>query len=251
MAVVLLLVLSMTHRTAAGMRALVVDEDPSVAAQVRAVLQRAGVSVSVVTSFAAARAMARKYPLGLLVADVDLGRSGGGISLAALLKAGGPMSIVFLAGPLPSAVLDAIAAIDAAGIVRKPIDEGQLEATVSLALRRQELRSRSEIPGAGFSEAGWSDRLAVLGAREREVVSLLMDHDVRAIADELGISRQAVRNHLKAAFKRTGTRSQPELLDWMRKATHAGMTRFSVTSSPKRLPTAPARADEMPESAVG
>lgn len=229
------------------MCALIVDEEGSTAARVRRVLQRAGVSVSVAASFAAARTMASEHPPGLLVADVDVGRSGGGISLAALMKAGRPMSVVFLAGPLPSAVLDGIAAIDGAGIVRKPLDERQLEATVSLALCRHELRSRSEIPGAGFSAAGWSDRLAVLGPREREVVSLLLDHDVRAIAEELGISRQAVRNHLKAAFKRTGTRSQPELLDWTRKAQHAVMTRFSVTGSSNRLRAVPARWRGMPE----
>ena len=234
-----------------GMRALIVDEDPSAAAQVRGVLQRAGLCVSVATSFPVGRAMACEHPPDLLVADIDVGRSGGGISLAALMKSGRPMSVVFLAGPLPSAVLDAIAAVDAAGIVRKPLDERQLEATLSLALRRHELRSRSEIPGAGFSEAGWSDRLAVLGPREREVVTLLLDHDVRAIAKELGISRQAVRNHLKAAFKRTGTRSQPELLDWTRKARAAGMTRFSMSGSSNRLRSVPARETETPERPAG
>lgn len=234
-----------------SMRALVVDEDPSAAAEVRAVLQRAGVSVSVAASFPAARAMAREHPPDLLVADIDIGQSGGGIGLAALLKAARPVSIVFLAGPLPSAVLDAIAAIDAAGIVRKPLDERQLESTLSLALRRQELTSRSGIPGAGFSEAGWSGRLAVLGREEREVASLLLHNDVHAIAEELGISRQAVRNHLKAAFKRTGTRSQPELLDWMRKATAAGTARFSPSSSPNRVRSAPLEEVLMPARTAG
>lgn len=209
------------------MRALVVDEDSAAASQVRVVLQHMGVSVLVAASFAAARTMAGAHPPDLLVADIDIGRSGGGVGLAALLKAGRPIAVVFLASSLPSEVLDGIAAIDAAGIVRKPLDERQLEATLSLALRRCELRSRSEIPGAGFSEAGWTDRLAVLGRVENEVVSLLMHNDVRAVAEELGISPQAVRNRLKSAFRRTGTRSQPELLDWMRKAKAAGTARFA------------------------
>ena len=233
------------------MRALVVDEDPSAAAQVGVVLQRAGVSVSVAASFPAAQAMACEHPPDLLVADIDVGRSGGGVGLAALMKARRPMSIVFLAGPLPSAVLDAIAAIDAAGIVRKPMDDRQLEATLSLALRRHELRLRSEIPGAGFSEAGWRDRLAVLGPREREVVSLLSHNGVQAIAEELGISPQAVRNRLKAAFKRTGTRSQPELLEWVRKARAAGMERFSIPGALNRRESEPLPEEEVPARAVG
>jgi DNA-binding NarL/FixJ family response regulator len=222
--------------------ALIVDEDRSAAAQVRAVLKRAGVSVSVATSFLAARTLAGEHRPDLLVADIDIGRSGGGIGLAALIKASRPMAIVFLAGGLPSAALDAIAAIDTASIVRKPLDERQLEATISLALRRHELTSRRAVPGAGFSGTGWADRLAVLGAREREVVSLLLDHDVHAIAEELGISRQAVRNHLKAAFKRTGTRSQSELLDWMRKARVDGMARLAPRATAMSAAAAAAAA---------
>jgi DNA-binding CsgD family transcriptional regulator len=67
-------------------------------------------------------------------------------------------------------------------------------------------------------------RVLVLGAadarlrpREREIARLLLQHQrVPAIALRLGISPQTVRNHLKNAFRRTGTRSQQELLDWLR-----------------------------------
>ena len=47
---------------------------------------------------------------------------------------------------------------------------------------------------------------------------LLAHHRVPAIARLLAISAQTVRNHLKSAFKRSGTRSQQELLDWLRSA---------------------------------
>ena len=43
---------------------------------------------------------------------------------------------------------------------------------------------------------------------------LLLQHlRVPAIARRLGISQQTVRNHLKSVFRRTGVRSQQELLD--------------------------------------
>jgi DNA-binding CsgD family transcriptional regulator len=45
-------------------------------------------------------------------------------------------------------------------------------------------------------------------------VRLLLQHlRVPAIARRLGISQQTVRNHLKSVFRRTGVRSQQELLD--------------------------------------
>jgi DNA-binding CsgD family transcriptional regulator len=53
-----------------------------------------------------------------------------------------------------------------------------------------------------------------LRPREHEVVRLLLQHlRVPAIARRLGISQQTVRNHLKSVFRRTGVRSQQELLD--------------------------------------
>ena len=43
---------------------------------------------------------------------------------------------------------------------------------------------------------------------------MLLQHlRVPAIARRLGISQQTVRNHLKSVFRRTGVRSQQELLD--------------------------------------
>ena len=46
------------------------------------------------------------------------------------------------------------------------------------------------------------------------MVRLLLQHlRVPAIARRLGISQQTVRNHLKSVFRRTGVRSQQELLD--------------------------------------
>jgi DNA-binding CsgD family transcriptional regulator len=65
--------------------------------------------------------------------------------------------------------------------------------------------------------------LGALRPREREVVRLLLDHHrVPGIARVLGISQQTVRNHLKRAFKCTGTHSQEELLLWVgRKAGEA------------------------------
>ena len=81
------------------------------------------------------------------------------------------------------------------------------------ALRRiaQEL-ARVDLPGATLENA--PPPLCGLRPREQEVVRLLLQHlRVPAIARRLGISQQTVRNHLKSVFRRTGVRSQQELLD--------------------------------------
>ena len=66
----------------------------------------------------------------------------------------------------------------------------------------------------GHTSENTAPPLVGLRPREQEVVRLLLQHlRVPAIARRLGISQQTVRNHLKSVFRRTGVRSQQELLD--------------------------------------
>jgi DNA-binding CsgD family transcriptional regulator len=56
-----------------------------------------------------------------------------------------------------------------------------------------------------------------LSSRERQVLDLLgQGYRPRSIAEELHVSPETVRNHLKAMFKKTGTHSQEELTAMLR-----------------------------------
>lgn len=198
-----------------GIRALIVESDPHVAAQVRAVLARDGAIARMAASAGGAMALAGEYPPDVLVVDLGLGGGQGGINLAVAMKRRWRLAIVFLARELSPSALEMIAAIEAAEIVRKPIDRRQLEAALRLAIQRHATVSRRG-GDSSDGDAYWLERLAVLRPREREVACLLRQSRVPAIAAQLGISPHTVRNHLKGAFKRTGTRSQQDLLDWLR-----------------------------------
>ena len=122
----------------------------------------------------------------------------------------------------------------------KPVHREQLEATFRLAIEQQRRRrprgsrhatttraracskarciasrrswQRVDLPDGRRRRA--AQPLCGLRPREQEVVRLLLQHlRVPAIARRLGISQQTVRNHLKSVFRRTGVRSQQELLD--------------------------------------
>lgn len=59
--------------------------------------------------------------------------------------------------------------------------------------------------------------LAEVSPRESEVLELLVHGDrVPAIAEQLFISEHTVRNHLKSMFRKTGTSSQSELIQFVR-----------------------------------
>ena len=200
---------------------LVADSDPRIVAQVRAVLHRLGITSAAVI----APPLDGGTGPALLVADLDLGVPEGGIDLAAAMRRRWRTPVVFLVGRIQPSSLRHAALLNPVGILTKPIDPRQLEATIVFALERAGTRTTEPDDP--------SPTLSALRPREREVVRLLLEHHrVPSIARRLGISPQTVRNHLKGAFKRTGTSSQQELLDWIRSQ------RMAIAEAARPLPHA-------------
>ena len=220
-------------------RALIVVE-PERLPQVRGALLRHGVETIALTSCTDGAAIAADERVHLLVVETDDARRPAALDLATTLKAAWGTAVVFLARQLTVPIAHDMAGVDADGVVCVPLDSRQLDATLQLALARPERQSGrasrereraladalDRVAGI-VSELGYGrdvqsapslgPRLARLRPRERQVVQLLLAHHrVPAIANQLAISPQTVRNHLKSAFKRSSTRSQQELLDWLR-----------------------------------
>lgn len=189
-----------------ALRALVSIADHRQASQVRATLVRRGVFV---VDQIRSNEFDRDCAVQLLVAELHPVA----MELARTLRRSCGTAAVFLVRHIDPVLLRQAAEVDAAGIVTAPIDERQLEATVRFAILRY-LVANPSVPTRKVLVLGAAD--SRLRPREWQIASLLLQHKrVPAIAQLLGISPQTVRNHLKNAFKRTGTRSQQELLDWL------------------------------------
>lgn len=205
--------------------------------QIRAVLMRHGVEVRAAASFEPTTPSDTEG-VHLLIVDADDDRRAAALVLAARLKAAARTPVVVLTRRLTMPMAHELANVDADAVISLPIDARQLDATLQLLLARGERSSpRSQEREQALADAldriaaiagemgygrdvartpALGPRLARLRPRERQVVQLLLAHHrVPAIARELAISAQTVRNHLKSAFKRSGTRSQQELLDWL------------------------------------
>jgi DNA-binding NarL/FixJ family response regulator len=145
---------------------------------------------------------------------------------------------VFVLERVDRTSLQEVIAAGAQGVLCKPVHREQLEAHVpsgdgGSAAPGRAARAGTTTRGRACSRArctgshrNWRGSicpapprtqpqpLCGLRPREHEVVRLLLQHlRVPAIARRLGISQQTVRNHLKSVFRRTGVRSQQELLD--------------------------------------
>lgn len=145
---------------------------------------------------------------GCLVLDVRMAHMSGLALQARLKEAGATLPIVFISGH--GDIEMAVKAIKdgAVDFVQKPYREQQLLDAINEALARDAARR-----GADDGAQDLGARLAVLTAREREVVELaLRGLSSKLIARELGISHRTVELHRSHALERLGVGSVAELM---------------------------------------
>jgi DNA-binding NarL/FixJ family response regulator len=223
-------------------KVLILDNDPRTAAYFGQTFERMRLQVVHARSLLEVGPHLIVPPPNLLVMNVPRRDALEYLEFASSLRANRGTACVFVLERLDHDTASALAEIGERSVLCKPIHREQLEATCTIALKEQEKAGVQ--PEAARSETSptrerhlektlrrIADAVAVAGIamrtesygvvkfeglrpREEEIVRLLLQHvRVPAIAQRLGINQQTVRNHLKGAFKRTGVRSQQELLD--------------------------------------
>jgi DNA-binding NarL/FixJ family response regulator len=230
-----------THPGAAVRRALILDADSRTATYVRDVLERLHVQSAVARSLLEVGPHLTVPPPALLISSLPAKEAAAYVEFASALRMHRGTACVFIIDRLDNELANALSELGEKNVLCKPVHREQLEATCLLALRQQDRASRQAaatsdaaqlrerhlektlrriaeavaIAGIGPVEDNFGVmNLPGLRPREEEIVRLLLQHvRVPAIAQRLGIKQQTVRNHLKGAFKRTGVRSQQELLD--------------------------------------
>ena len=239
-------------------RALVIDGDARSASHFKETLDRIGIETAIARSIAEGVALAAQRAPQLLVLTLADRDAHAGLSLAGELALRHGTRSIFVLDRADAASLQDVSAAGAHGVLCKPVHREQLEATFRLAMEQRGGRARGtvrhddararllegalhriaqelarvDLPGAIAENT--APPLCGLRPREQEVVRLLLQHlRVPAIARRLGISQQTVRNHLKSVFRRTGVRSQQELLDRIALAAASQATPAPIESDPR------------------
>jgi DNA-binding NarL/FixJ family response regulator len=217
-------------------RALVIDGDARSASHFNETLDRMGFEAFAARSVADGIALAAQRPPQLLVLTLPERDTEAALNLAGELTLRHGTRCIFVLDRADPAALQEVTAAGAHGVLCKPVHREQLEATFRLTMEQHSARRAprpaedarvrllegalhriaQELARLNLSTGEESGALPIYGLRprEQEVVRLLLQHlRVPAIARRLGISQQTVRNHLKSVFRRTGVRSQQELLD--------------------------------------
>jgi DNA-binding NarL/FixJ family response regulator len=226
-----------------GERVLIVDNDGQLASDTASALVSLGLHVSSIASPSEALDVALRFRPTLLIVDVDVGVELGGLRLADAIRKRWGASVIILSPRTDLATVRAIALAAPDATLYKPFYWRQLELSVRLAIASRAAHPAPAAddvnPGSNLTRANLEDALSriaieisrlgfaanspvvaphhellrTLPAREREIVTLLLQHHrVPAISRLLSIRPSTVRNHLKKVFKRLGVRSQQDLL---------------------------------------
>jgi two-component system CheB/CheR fusion protein len=186
----------------------VVDDDSSVRAAMRDLLQQNGRTVETYNSSEAFLDAYRPGSEGCLLVDVRMPGMGGLALLQRLKGEGSRLASIMITGQgdVPMAV-EAMRA-GAVDFIEKPIHRNELFASIEHAL--EHIRDSGKL---SVRREAAAKRLAGLTARQRQIMELVLaGHPSKNIAADLGISQRTVENHRAAVMKKTGSHSLSGLI---------------------------------------
>jgi two-component system, chemotaxis family, CheB/CheR fusion protein len=185
----------------------VVDDDDSIRAAIRAVLEEDGRAVE---DFATCEGFLEAFLPGreaCLVIDAYLPGMSGLTLLARLRDAGHRLPAIMITGSSDVPIAVQAMKAGASDFIEKPISRSELLVSVERALEQ----SRDSGKLWAWRE-GAAIHLAGLTSRQRQVMEMVLaGHPSKNIAMDLGISQRTVENHRASIMKKTGTKSLPAL----------------------------------------
>lgn len=187
-----------------GLTVYIVEDDAAVRDSLALMLGLAGYRTVFFADAEAFLAAWREDWAGCVVTDLKLPGASGVELQSEMQRRGSWLPFIIITAHGDVAAARAAFRAEAVDFLEKPFDHGQLRAAIQTALSKEEQRLR---------RAAESDRLALLTAREREV----LEHAVKGlhakeIARVLGISARTVEVHKTRVMAKLGVRNIAELV---------------------------------------
>ncbi|MCK7559050.1 DNA-binding response regulator [Chitinophaga sedimenti] len=169
----------------------VVEDERLVAENVASILAQAGYpKVWLADTSQAAIDYAQKYPVNLLICDIQLHGQLVGTSIVEQIKNFRQVAVIYLTAHSDQQTLDMALATEPVAYLLKPFTDRQLLVAVKMGLRTQ-----VAVPGA--------DSLPGASAREIEIIQCLAEGmSSSAIAQKLNISENTVNTHRRNLLKK-------------------------------------------------
>ncbi|MBK6623226.1 MAG: DNA-binding response regulator [Saprospirales bacterium] len=192
-------------------RILIVEDDPIIAEDIAMTLEDLGFYV-VGKAHHAARALELLDELlpDLVLLDIDLGGGQNGIQLGGTINREYRIPFIYLTALSDILTLQRVKATLPAGFVLKPFDENRLRAAIEIARHSYYAVIRSHF---GHLEDINRSLPEALTSRELDLLQLLCRGKAnQELADELFVSINTVKTHLKNLFLKLGVESRAEAI---------------------------------------
>lgn len=182
------------------MRVLVIEDEIIIAEDIRQILQSLGHEVvGIALNYTQAMQMIDSQSIDLALIDIVLSGSKTGIDVAAEIRQRHHFPFIFLTSHADAATVKKAKLVQPDGYLLKPFSKDDIFITLEMVF-------------AKGAEAGKPDRkLAYLSERETDVfLSLLKGFTDQEIADDLYISLNTVKTHLKNIYKKLEVKNRLE-----------------------------------------
>jgi two-component system, LuxR family, response regulator FixJ len=184
----------------------VIDDDLGIRQLLGAALDSAGFTTATYGSGRAFIEVAPRLTSGCILLDVRMPEMDGLEVLLELNKLGTRLPVILMSGYADTAIVVQAMKAGAADFIDKPLDIGQLLATIDYALS-----SKSSIQLSEITEA--AKRIAMLSQREHQVLSgVVAGGTNKTIAGDLGISVRTAEIHRARMLDRLGVQSLAEAI---------------------------------------
>lgn len=191
---------------------MIVEDEPIIAEDIKGHLAQAGyLNTSVAYDFNDAIAMLESNPIDFVLIDVILENSSDGIELAKQINQDYHIPFVYITSNADSKTIDDIRQTYPVGYVLKPFQGKEIIASIQIGYSlyynyiAQEAELNIEKIKRNFSTA--------LTEKENQVLlKVLAGKNNKIIADELYLSLNTIKTHLKNIFVKADVRSRSELI---------------------------------------
>ncbi len=187
-------------------RILIVEDDPIVAADIESlILEQKNYLISGVAHDASnAFDILANRIVDLVLLDINLGTGPSGIDIATIINEKYELPFIFLTAFSDEHTLTAASELGPSGYLVKPFNDRGLLATIAVAIRNAQSKPKKESITSAFP---------TLTGQEVKILELvLIGYSNKKISEEINLSVNTVKFHLKNIYIKCQVNSKQELL---------------------------------------
>lgn len=196
---------------------LVVEDDPTIAIDIRLNLEDSGyVVVDSIHRAEEAEKVINNNHIDLIMLDINLEGEMTGIELAEIINRDYQIPFIFLTSYSDENTLKKASVTFPAGYIVKPFKEKDLVPAIIMALAKHEARVQNLLPSLIKINKSLVSKITVKEYRIMEEV--WSGKSNLEIARDNHVSKNTLKTHLRNIYSKIHVHSKPELISWLRNA---------------------------------